>query len=97
MHKEIIKFLLSKANAEILKTLIKHNISLAEYVKARWSSYLEVAKRILPAYKLNEIKNMDHREILEEIKIIRPDIYEILTTQEGFKWFKEQKIEDFLK
>ncbi len=94
--KELFKVALSVANPEKLKELVKFNIPLASYVKTRWSNYLDLIKTLLPPQTLQELKNVNYEEVLEEIKMLRPDIYSILNTPEGLKWLKNQKLEDFL-
>ncbi len=92
-------FLKCLGSAEKLKQYISQDIDLINYIKTKYGVLIGLAAGFLANRKdlLNELKSITHGDILEFLKRRRPDLYQILQTEEGKNWFKKQKFENFFK
>jgi hypothetical protein len=89
--------IINSINKDKLKLFIKNNVNLIQFVKEKYYYLYPVAVKIATARPklIEEAKKLTHQEILEIIKAKRSDIYEILNTEEGKKWFFSQDFSKF--
>ena len=84
---------------EKLMQYIAQDIDLAQYIKAKYGNYILLGLAFLANRQdiLNELKSITHKDILELLKRKRPDLYQVLQTEKGKKWFKKQDFNKFFQ
>lgn len=82
---------------ERLLEYIKEDTNLSKYVKERYYYLIALAmKFISPRPELiEEAKLITPEKVLELLKTKRPDLYEVLITEEGKNWFQKQDFSQF--
>jgi len=84
-------------SSDRLKFYIANQVDLAKYVKEKYYFFVALAiKFISPRPELiEEARLITAEKILESLKIKRPDLYEVLITEEGRAWFEKQDFSKF--
>jgi len=84
-------------SSDRLKFYIANQVDLAKYVKEKYYFIIAlVIKFISPRPELiEEARLITAEKILESLKIKRPDLYEVLITEEGRIWFEKQDLSQF--
>lgn len=82
---------------ERLLEYIKNDVNLAKYTKEKYYYLIALAmKFISPRPELiEEAKLITPEKVLELLKAKRPDLYEVLITEEGKLWFQKQDFSQF--
>lgn len=95
---DIIIFCLGKK--ERLREYISQDVNLSSYVKQKHPYYIALAHLIALKQPglAEQAKTLSHESVLELIKVRRPDLYSVIATPEGKKWFYNKvKFEEFVK
>lgn len=92
-------FLKCFGSKERLMQYIAQDIDLAQYVKNRYSMWIALAVGFLSnrSNLLNELKSITKQDILDLLKRKRPDLYQVLQTEEGKRWFQKQNFSKFFQ